>query len=225
MHGGGENGPGSRDVGDALRALKRRGCLLLLTGRTPASTSRRAVRRVLGDPGAGRRRVLVLADPERDADAYDDVPNVRVLDVRAVVREAAPDGLDVVAERLRAAVDPDGEDDADGESDPDGAAAGDGEEDDEEDDDLRVVLDDTVPLVEAWGVERVGEFLVDLGEFARATRAIVAARLDLDESDPVAAGLADRSDLRVELRHDCDGDGPCQRVHLPGREPSAWTPL
>lgn len=213
MCGGGDEPADDSDLARALRALKRRGCLLLLTGRTPPETTRRAVRRVLGSPRARRRRVVVRTDPDGE-DAYDDVPNTRVVDVRAVVREGRPDGLAVVRERVRTAVDGAVDD-----ASPDPA-------------ELRVVVDAAAPLVDVWGVEAAGEFLDDLAATARAAHAMIAARLDVDDA-ALAGSLAAAPDVRVELRHVCDvdctcdgdRDGPCQRVHLPGREPSPWTPL
>jgi hypothetical protein len=213
MGGGSDEATGNADLADALESLKRRGCLLLLTGRTPPETTRRAVRRVLGSSRAPRRRVVVRTDPD-GTDAYDDVPGARVVDVRDVVRAARPDGLDVVLERVRGAVDGAVED-----APPDPA-------------ELRVVVDDTASLVDAWGVEPVVEFLDGLAAAARTARAMIAARLDRDEA-ALSADLAAVPDVRIELRRDCDVDcdcsggrgGPCQRVHLPDRAPSAWTPL
>jgi hypothetical protein len=233
MSGGRGDGDEGRDPAGALRALKRRGCLVLLTGRTPPATSRRALRRALGSPRVPRRRVVVLADPapeapdpsaDGSADAYGAVPDARVVHAGDVVDAAAPGGLDVVLDRLDAALD---------ETDADAGADADAEGSSRSPARLRVVVDAATPLVDAWGVEAVGAFLADLGDVARSARGIAAARLDLDDADPVTADLAAASDVRIELRDDCDvgcacppaRDGPCQRVHLPGRGPSPWTPL
>ncbi|WP_266080158.1 DUF7504 family protein [Haladaptatus caseinilyticus] len=51
-----------RDFDDTLRALKRQGCTLLVTGAVSARVTAQATQRLLGDPHRERKRRLVFTD-------------------------------------------------------------------------------------------------------------------------------------------------------------------
>jgi hypothetical protein len=199
-----------------LRQLKRRGCLLLVTGRASDATVERAGDRFLGASIPERRRLVVLADPDAEDMWSDRLSTTDVVDWR---RPPALDGgrrglgpgptpitgsgpgpggdagagggpADLRALRGRIV---DVVADCEAESRLDAA-------------EFRVVVDSVDELVDREGTDAVVRFAAAVGAVVRGVHGIAALRVRRDD-DRILEALDPIADARIEVR---DGTPPVE---------------
>lgn len=186
----------------SLAAMKRRGCWLLVAGRAADSEHGHACRRLLGDDGRPRRRVLVETAGDGCADTPAGVGSVaaRIEVAGGQVRRtataapdppAAPGGPAVCVPRT----DLDGLADACREQVTAVERSG-----DLSPAELRLCVDSLVPLVEANGLAAVASLVESVGDRVRAARGMGHVHLPVArDGDPVEE-LAPAFDAVVGVR-------------------------
>jgi hypothetical protein len=202
----------------ALAALKRRGSGLLVVGAAAQETHLAACRRLLGEDGQERRRLVVLTDGVPGADARTDDDATRVIDRRPATRgatasaapsAAGPSDLVTLEREVVAAVESI-EREADG-LDPA---------------ELRVCIDSLRTLVDGHDAEAVEEFLDGVLTAVRDVDGMCHVHFPVDRDGEAAARFADQFDATIEVQLPAGADRVEQRWHL--REPELstdWLPL
>jgi hypothetical protein len=219
-------GDSTRTLRERLRALKSRGCNLLVTGAVREEVSQRMTRKVLGDPELSRTRILALTDQDR-ADVPDLLPDgvapgndaVRVVDADFGTREAS-------------AANPSAPDHGWGRSDLDdlqnvlcnaittAKIAQSGFDPAE----LRVSLFTLSHLVNQYDPAAVERFVSTVGDHVAGTSGMAHYHLPLADDAKTVRRLSPLFDARIELRE--KHGRPEQRWHFPADEHSTeWVGL
>jgi hypothetical protein len=202
----------------ALAALKRCGSGLLVVGAAAQETHLAACRRLLGEDGQERRRLVVLTDGVPGADARADDDATRVIDRRPATRgatasaapsAAGPSDLVTLEREVVAAVE-----------------SIDREADGLDPAELRVCIDSLRTLVDSHDAEAVEEFLDGVLTAVRDVDGMCHVHFPVDRDGEAAARFADQFDATIEVQLPAGADRVEQRWHL--REPELstdWLPL
>lgn len=205
---------------EVLRHLKREGSNLLVTGAVTTPITARATRTFLGATDADRKRILALADGERDVErrlppGVDAAgPNVRVIDQRAHTRSASK-----AAERSPDAELPtadEGDDALDGLRRDIIAAV---EQFDDESDgldpaELRLSVESLDRLEHDHGTEELLQFVRRVTTAVRDVSGMAHYHLPVADDADLVERLAPQFDARIELRKR-EGLPSEQRWHVP----------
>ncbi|USZ66712.1 hypothetical protein NGM10_08130 [Halorussus salilacus] len=219
-------GAGSETFHERLRALKRRGCNLLVTGEVREAVSQRMTRKLMGSSELPRTRVLALTDQD-----VGDVPNllpagvspsddaVHVVDPEFGTRSASaesarPTGpgwsrsdLNDLQTRLCNAI-------------ATAKIANSGFDSAE----LRVSLFTLSFLVNRHDTAAVERFVTAVGDHVEGSSGMAHYHLPLPDDSKTVRRLAPLFDARIELRE--KNGRPEQRWHLPGcADPTSWVGL
>lgn len=202
------------DFGAFLRALKRHGCNLLVTGEASEDVFAAMTRRLLGSPSERRIRLLALSDATPDdaerllpGDLGVGDPEIRVLDHSSATRNAAvdrpsgastPPRSDLVAfqDRIHDAI-------RRIETEEDLAPA-----------ELRVGVVTLCPFVSDCGAETAAEFARTVGSAVLEARGMAHYQLPAADDAPIVEELQPEFDARIEVRKG-NGQTAMHRWHVP----------
>lgn len=206
------------DLEAVLPALKRRGCNLLITGQVNPTVSMAASRRMFGEAGADRRRVVGLTRQAARSPAgwlprriEPDDAAVELVELAESGRLAPDDGdpatrIEPVSADFRGAID------AVATPDPEPGQ-------------LRVGLYSLTPLIGRFDREAVLAFVEEVTDAVADSRGMGHYHLPRPDEAPVVDYLDPQFDVRVELRQLPAADPtPEQRWHLDG-ETTGWIEL
>jgi hypothetical protein len=225
-HRGGDVPP---DIDTFLAQRKRQGSTLLVTGAVDETISGIATRRLLGDPGRERKRVLAFSDASADyvdyclpVDTPRDDPDVWVVTPDGTHRGGpvpddgaklstggvGPEDVAGLQAELTQAVTR--YDDA-----SEGLAPA----------ELRLGVISLAGFLEANDRSTVEQFLRTLGELVRGVDGMAHVHLPVPDADPLVDELSPLFDARIELRHR-ETFLPEQRWHVPEHGiTTLWTEL
>lgn len=216
----GDGSPG--EFGEVLRAFKRRGCNLLVTGEVGRQVSGRLTRKLLGSTGVDRSRVLVVVGSEHGPlerllpgalDPSDD--EVHVVDHRGgerggekadlePARTVERRDLDALADAVAAAVADHG--DRVGGFEPA---------------ELRLSVTSLPALLDRYGTDAVAGFLPAVADVVTDRQGMGHYHLPVPDDADVVASLTDPFDARIELRQ-ASGAVAEQRWHVPAYGTTEW---
>lgn len=219
----GETGDGA--FAQALAGLKRRGSGLLVVGAARHEAHLGACRRLLGDAGEDRRRLVVLTDSVPGGEARTDADaGLRVIDRRPTARSAAasersgigtaPNDLHTLRRETLAAIEA-------FDAEAEGLAPA----------QLRVCLDSLRPLLDVYDERTVREFVRAVVEATREVGGMCHVHLPAEGDSAAVDSVADLFNATVEVRtvrRDGNGAAPSieQRWQLHDPEVATdWLPL
>lgn len=192
------------DFGSFLRALKRHGCNLLVTGEASEDVFAAMTRRLLGTPSERRVRLLGLSDTTR-GDAEHLLPGdlgvrdsmVWVLDHSNTTRDVATDGSSLAPTSSRSDLLAFQDEVCDAierfEAEGDVAPA-----------ELRVGIVSLCPFVDAYETETVAEFARTVGSRVLEARGMAHYQLPTADDEPIVDELQPEFDARIEVRKSSD---------------------
>ncbi|MWG33633.1 DUF7504 family protein [Halomarina oriensis] len=203
----------------ALAALKRHGSGLLVTGAAAQETHLAACRRLLGDAGDDRQRLVVLTDgvPGVDDRTSDDA--ARVIDRRPATRGATaaasptatdgPSDLVTLEREIVAAIE--------------SIEAEAGSLDPAE---LRVCLDSLRTIVDGHDQREVEQFLAGVLDAVRAVDGMCHVHFPVERDSEATRRFADLFDATIEVQLPASGGDVEQCWHLHDPDISTnWLPL
>lgn len=214
------------NFGSVLRALKRHGCNLLVTGEAGEDVFAAMTRRLFGAPREQRARVLALTDAP-SADASDllpaDIemgdPRVRVLNHGNDTRFIEADVSSTATRSDRTCLVAFQEDicEAIGTVETEHEELGPAE--------LRLGVVTLRPFVDNYEIESVVEFVRTVGSTILETDGMAHYQLPLPDDAPAVQALSPEFDARIELRK-ANGGPPRHRWHVPEYDLTApWTEI
>lgn len=224
---GGQRNPlDDPDFESFLRALKRHGCNLLVTGEAGEHVFAAMTRRLLGTPSEHRERLLALSDTTLD-DAGSllpdglgvEDPGVRLHHYSSTTRNVATETPSPAPTQSRSDLVEfqDGICDAIQELDAeaDGLAPA----------QLRVGVVTMCPLVSDYETEAVAEFARTVGSEVLQARGLAHYCLPTADDSPIIAELQPEFDARIEVRKD-NGHPPMHRWHVPDHDlTTSWVEI
>ena len=199
-----------------LRTLKHHGCAILVTGEASRDVFAAMTRRLLGAPSEHRERLLALTNTTT-SDAGQLLPDgigvedsdVQVLEYSSATRTTAtessssPTSMSGRSDLVEFQNDIcDAVEGLSAESD--GLAPG----------NLRVGVMDLCPLVSAYEMETVAEFVRTIGSSVLRARGMAHFSLPTQAHNPIVADLQPEFDARIEIRKG-NGDPPVHRWYVP----------
>ncbi len=198
--------PASTTTGfdELLAGFRNGGCTLLVVGETPPEARRAATQRLLGDPGAGRTRLLVTAadDPEHrlPGSLTPEANDTHVIEAADGVRGPGDVGDPRSLSEVEAEIEQTLSELAPERGFQPGV--------------LRVGVDDLLPLMSAHGYAEAREFLERMREAVTEVRGMGHALLPVEYGDPAEKALRPAVDAVIEQRPAAEG-GHEERWHVP----------